>query len=61
MVVIDKLVTYPYFISMKLNYKVVRIVEYIYERICRLAYIHMTTIFHQDVKFTFTFWKDLFR
>jgi hypothetical protein len=60
MVVIDKLNKYEYFISMKSTYKAIDIIEIFMKEIFRLHGILIMVISDRDIKFTSTFWKELF-
>ena len=60
MVVIDKLSKYAHFIPMKSTYKEINIAEIFMKEIFRLHGIPKMVISNRDVKFTSTFWKELF-
>jgi hypothetical protein len=60
MVVIDKLRKSAHFIPMKSTYKEINIVEIFMKEIFRLHGIPKMVVSDRDVKFTSTFWKELF-
>jgi hypothetical protein len=60
MVVIDKLSKYAHFIPVKSTYKEINIAEIFMKEIFRLHGIPEMMISDRDVKFTSTFWKELF-
>jgi hypothetical protein len=60
MVVIDKVSKSGHFIPIKYTYKAINIVEIFMKEIFRLYGIPKKVILDRDVKFTFTFWKELF-
>jgi hypothetical protein len=60
MVVIDKLSKSRHFIPVKSTYKVINISEIFMKEIFRLHRIPKMVISDRDVKFTSTFWKELF-
>jgi hypothetical protein len=60
MVVIDKLRKYTHFIPMESTYKAINITEIFMKEIFRLHGIPKMVISDRDVKFTSTFWKELF-
>jgi hypothetical protein len=60
MVVIDKLREYTHFIPVKSTYKAINITEIFMNEIFRLHGIPKMVISDRDVKFTSTFWKELF-
>ena len=60
MVVIDKLSKYAHFILVKSTFKAINIVEILIKEIFRLYVIPKMVILDRDVKFTSTFWKELF-
>jgi hypothetical protein len=60
MVVIDKVSKSGHFIPVKYTYKDINIVEIFMKEIFRLYGIPKMVILDRDVKFTFTFWKELF-
>jgi hypothetical protein len=60
MVVIDKLSKYAHFIPMKSTYKTINDIEIFMKEIFRLHGIPKMVISDRDVKFTSTFWKELF-
>jgi hypothetical protein len=60
MVVIDKLSKYAHFIPINSNFKAINITEIIMKEIFRLHGIPKMVISDRDVKFTSTFWKELF-
>jgi hypothetical protein len=60
MVLIDKLRRYAHFIHVKSTYKDINIVEIFMKEIFRLHGIPKMVILYRDVKFTSTFWKELF-
>jgi hypothetical protein len=60
MVVIDKVSKSGHFIPVKYTYKSINIVEIFMKEIFRLYGIPKKVILDRDVKFTFTFWKELF-
>jgi hypothetical protein len=60
MVVIDKLSKYAHFIPVKSTFKAINITEIFMNRIFRLHGIPKMMVSDRDVKFTSTFWKELF-
>ena len=60
MVVIDKLSKSAHFIPIKSTFKAINIVEIFMKEIFRLHGIPKMVISDRDVKFTSTFWKELF-
>jgi hypothetical protein len=60
MVVIDKLNKSEHFIPIKSTFKDINIVEILMKEIFRLHGIPKMVISDRDVKFTSTFWKELF-
>ena len=60
MVAIDKLSKYAHFILVKSTYKAINIIEIFMKGIFRLHGIPKMVISDRDVKFTCTFWKELF-
>jgi hypothetical protein len=60
MVVIDKLSKSAHFIPVKSTYKEINITEIFMKEIFRLHGIPKMVILDRDVKFTSTFWKELF-
>jgi hypothetical protein len=60
MVVIDKLSKSAHFIPVKSTYKAINIAEIFMKEIFRLHGIPKMVISDRDVKFTSTFWKELF-
>jgi hypothetical protein len=60
MVVIDKLRKSPHFIPVKSTYKEINISKIFMKEIFRLHGIPKMVISDIDVKFTSTFWKELF-
>jgi hypothetical protein len=60
MVVIDKLNKSAHFISVKSSFKAINIAEIFMKEIFRLHGIPKMVISDRDVKFTSTFWKQLF-
>ena len=60
MVVIDKLRKSAYFILVKYNFKFIKIVQIFMKEIFRLHGIPKMVISDRDIKFTSTFWKELF-
>ena len=60
MVVIDKVSKSGHFIPVKYTYKDINIVEIFMKENFRLYGIPKKVILDRDVKFTFTFWKELF-
>jgi hypothetical protein len=60
MVVIDKLSKSTHFIPVKSTYKSINIIEIFMKEIFRLHGIPKMVISDRDVKFTSTFWKELF-
>jgi hypothetical protein len=60
MVVIDKLNKSTHFISVKSTFKAINIAEIFMKEIFRLHGIPKMVISDRDVKFTSTFWKQLF-
>jgi transposase InsO family protein len=60
MVVIDKLSKSAHFIPVKSTNKSINIVEIFMKEMFRLHGIHKMVISDRDVKFTSTFWKELF-
>jgi hypothetical protein len=60
MVVIDKLSNSTHFIPIKSTFKDINIVEIFMKEIFRLHGIPKMVISDRDVKFTSTFWKELF-
>jgi hypothetical protein len=60
MVVIDKLSKYAHFIPVKSTFKVINIAEIFMKEIFRLHGIPKMVISDRDIKFTSTFWKELF-
>jgi hypothetical protein len=60
MVVIDKLSKYAHFIPVKSTFKAINIVEIFMKEIFRLHGIPRMVVSDRDVKFTSSFWKELF-
>jgi hypothetical protein len=60
MVVIDKLSKSAHFILVKSTFKPINIAEIFMKEIFRLHGIPKTVISNRDVKFTSSFWKELF-
>ena len=60
MVVIDKLSKSAHFIPMKSTFKAINFVEIFMKEIFRLHGIPKMVISDRDVKFTSSFWKELF-
>ena len=60
MVVINKLSKSAHFILVKSTFKAINIVEIFMKEIFRLHGIPKMVISDRDVKFTSTFWKELF-
>jgi hypothetical protein len=60
MVVIDKLSKSAHFIPIKSTFKAINIAEIFMKEIFRLHGIPKMVISDRDVKFTSTFWKELF-
>ena len=60
MVVIDKLSKFAQFILVKSTFKAINIIEIFMKEIFRLHGIPKMVILDRDVKFTSTFWKELF-
>jgi hypothetical protein len=60
MVVIDKLSKFAHFIPVKSTYQSINIAEIFMKEIFRLHGIPKMVISDRDVKFTSTFWKELF-
>ena len=60
MVVIDKISKSAHFIPIKSTYKSINIVEIFMKEMFKLHGIPITVISDRDVKFTSTFWKELF-
>jgi hypothetical protein len=60
MVVIDKLSKSAHFIPVKSTFKAINIIEIFMKEIFRLHGVPKMVISDRDVKFTSTFWKELF-
>ena len=60
MVVIDKLSKFSHFIPVKSTFKAINIAEIFMKEIFRLHGIPKMVISDRDVKFTSSFWKELF-
>jgi hypothetical protein len=60
MVVIDKLSKFAHFVPMKSTYQSINIAKIFMKEIFRLHGIPKKVILDRDVKFTSTFWKELF-
>jgi hypothetical protein len=60
MVVIDKISNSAHFIPVKSTFKAINIAEIFVKEIFRLHGIHKMVILDRDVKFTSSFWKELF-
>ena len=60
MVVIDKLNKFAHFIPIKSTFKAINIVEIFMKEIFRLHGIRKMVISDRNVKFTSSFWKELF-
>jgi hypothetical protein len=60
MVAIDKLSKYAHFIPLKSTYKDINVAEIFMKKFFRLHGIPKMVISDRDVKFTSTFWKELF-
>ena len=60
MVVIDKLRNSAHFIPMKSTYKSINIAEIFMKEIFKLHGIPKMVVSHRNIKFTSTFWKELF-
>ena len=60
MVVIDKLIKYAHFIPVKSTYKEINIAKLFMKEIFIFHGIPNMVISNRDVKFTSTFWKELF-
>ena len=60
MVVIDKLSKFAHFIPVNSTFKAINIAQKFMKEIFRLYGIPKMMILDRDVKFTSTFWKELF-
>jgi len=60
MVIIDKISKFAHFIPVKSTFNAINIAEIFMNEIFRLHGIPKMVISDRDVKFTFSFWKELF-
>ena len=60
MVVVDKLSKFSHFILVQYTYKIVQIANIFMKYIFKLHGLRKVVISYRDLKFTFSFWKDLF-
>ena len=61
MVVVDKLTKAMHFIAVKTTHKATNIVEIYMKEVARLHGVPKAIVSDRDSKFTFNFWKGLFK
>jgi hypothetical protein len=61
MVVVDKLTKVTHFIHVKTTHKATNIAEIYMKKVVRLHGVHKAIVSERDPKFTYNFWKGLFK